>query len=109
MADEKPEMVKVACKIPNGIELRLFKQGFDDGTGQRPLIHDQTKPRVFLAGPNTLGAGVGNTMVETAPAVHSDVDAEYFAEWLKQNEKNPLVTKGFIVQVDKEREEREAK
>lgn len=109
MADEKPDMVKVACSIPNGLELHLFVQGFDDGTGVKPMHRDYTQPRVFLSGPNSIGAGVGNTMLNGAEPVHTEVPAPFFETWLKQNENNPLVVKGLIAQVDKEREGREGK
>lgn len=109
MSEVARSKVRVSCLIPNGLELRLFTKGYDDGTGFRPIIEDRSKPRVFLAGPNSLAAGVGNTMLTASEPVVTEVDAEYFALWLEQNEKNTLVTGGLIAKVDDESSAREEK
>lgn len=106
---EERRKIRVSCSIPNGIELRLFVRGVDDGTGAHPYVEDRSRPRVFLAGPSSLHAGVGNTMMTTQEPAVTEVDEEYFAEWLKQNEKNTLVTGGLIAQMGEERTAREEK
>ena len=83
------DMVKVACRVPNGISIRRFKHGYDDGTGYKPMIPDGLP--VFLPGPSSLHTGVGNTSADADPVV-SEVDAEWWAAWLEENKLNPLVT-----------------
>ncbi len=97
MPDEaKRKTVKVGCLVPNGVELRLFRKGEDDGTGSgyRPIIPDLDAPSVTLRGPHGLGMGANAMTAE--PEINEGIDAGFFDTWLKANEKNTLVQKGLI-------------
>lgn len=85
-------MVKVACLIPNGIMIRRSKQGFDDGTGDgvKPMIHDG--PGIRLNGPSSLHTGAGATDRQDLPVAITEVEDEWWAAWLEQNQNSPLVT-----------------
>lgn len=82
MAEEQKRTVPVMCGIPGGVELRVFAPGYDDGTGL------QNRPRVvasaILKGPTA------------GEPTQTDVDAEVWDAFLKQNEKNPLITSGQV-------------
>jgi hypothetical protein len=73
----------VACKLPHGIELRLYKVEKD--------IPAQLLPGdpVVLAGSNSDGAlgGYGFT---------DNVDAGFFSAWMDQNQNFPAVRAGLI-------------
>ncbi len=90
--------VKIACLIPNGIYVRLYKSGFDDGTGDgvKPTVHDG--PAVRLNGPSPLHTGVGNTDPVDIEPGFTEVDAEWWEKWVEQNAINPAVaTKQIFV------------
>lgn len=86
------EVIKVACSVPNGLELRIMRQ-FDDGVGMKHQVGERS---FLLAGPrNTLG-GVGSN---DAGAIVSEVDAETWRAWLAQNPGNPLLEAGVIREI----------
>lgn len=89
-------MVKVACTVPNGITLRLYKSGYDDGTGDgvKPMVYDGDQVR--LAGPSSLHTGAHATARGDIEPTLTEVDGEWWAKWIKQNENNPAVTGGHI-------------
>ncbi|MHB8272525.1 hypothetical protein [Bradyrhizobium sp.] len=92
---EKPK-VKVACSVPNGLAIRLFKVGYDDGTGDnvRPMIGDG--PGIRLNGPSSLHTGAGNTGgIGLEPGI-TEVDAAWWAAWLAQNQQNPFVGEKMV-------------
>lgn len=90
------ETARVACDIVNGISVRLMKPGFDDGTGDgvKPMIHDGAA--VTFRGPSSLHAGTANSSGAGAEPVVTEVDAGWWARWLEQNEKSPIVTGGHL-------------
>ena len=71
------EFARVHCKIPNGVVLRTF----EPDEGPFGVISYFEKARV------TLTAGDNN------------VDPEFFAEWMKANSDNDLVTNNFIKEI----------
>jgi len=95
--EQERKTVKIRCGVANGIELQLWKQGFDDGTGVKPTVVDGLPVR--LKGPSGLRAGVGNTNLKDLIEV-TEVDAEWWSKWLAQNAKNPMVEMGFIGPVE---------
>ena len=101
-ADDTRKTVRVACRLVNGIELRLHKPGYDDGTGSgyRPAILDR---RVALKGPHSRAAGVGQASMGE-PLINEGVDADFMAAWLSQNAKSMLVGERLIYVVDGEPE-----
>lgn len=103
-----PKVVTVACKLPNGLLLRLFDWGeqvepvVGGGTRvtriSRPRtdtvsINGNSVPMNGMAPPFTVidahrrGDGFGLT---------HNVDAEFFAEWMRQNKDAPYVKEGLI-------------
>ena len=91
MNDEK-KFVKIACHVPNGIIIRLAKIGPDDGTGDGEKMMGHDGPGVRLNGPSALHTGAGNTSRGDLPPGLTDVEEGWWAAWLAQNPKNPLVT-----------------
>lgn len=87
--------IKVRCSVPNGIELRLFAEGHDDGTGHRPMR--PTGDPVILRGPSSLDGGISGTGTD---AVENEIPANFWQAWREQNWQNPLVTSGQIVPVE---------
>lgn len=84
------DTVKVACSVPNGVELRL---GFPSyGEARDP---NQTPRKVVLGGPNSARQSGANGMSPAGIGI-TDVDAAFFTEWLEANRLNPLVTSGAI-------------
>jgi hypothetical protein len=100
---EKTErrMVRVACLVPNGIMIRLQKDGRGDA-GVPVLVQDG--PGVRLNGPSTRNTGAGTTAPEGMEPGYTEVDAEWFKAWLDQHKMDPLVT-GEHVYEDPEGEE----
>ena len=98
------KMVKVGCRVPNGVMIRLSKPGFDDGTGSgvREMVHDG--PGVRLNGPSSIDTGAGNTDRRDLPPGETEVDAEWWRKWAEQHRLNPLLTSGnvFLLAEDEE-------
>ena len=97
-------MRRIACSIVNGIKLRLFKEGFDDGTGKCQVV--AYGDPVTLNGPSARAAGT------SAPSAGEPcitlVSDEFWDQWRGQNEgKNPLLDLGHIYDLDAKREEAE--
>ena len=90
--------VKVACHVPNGLTVCLFKQGFDDGTGVNPTVRDGDW--VKLKGPASLHTGAGATSRPDAAPGIIEVNAEWFDKWWAQNQKNPMVEMKLIGKVE---------
>jgi hypothetical protein len=85
--DER-KTARVACSIVNGVEIRL-------SSGLRP---DGIPGSVVLRGPDAVSAGTDNP--GTGAPVVTEVDDQWFALWLDQNEASPLVTSGAIRKLD---------
>jgi hypothetical protein len=97
--EENRKTVKVFCRVANGVELRLTKDGYDDGTGFHHKI--QYGEPVVLGGPSALHAGVNDHALHSpTAAAENEVDANFWAEWAKQNERNPLLAQGMIFSPD---------
>lgn len=102
MADER-KTVRVACTIPNGLELRIQREGHDDGSGVRHMVY--VGDPVVVRGPEATSAGVNQPAGEL---VTTEVDAGFFATWLAQHENDPLVTQRAIYAIDDAAERRQA-
>lgn len=92
--------VKIACRQIGGVQIRLWKKGWDDGTGDnvRPTVVDG--PPVALKGPSARLAGVQSSSPMDLEPEHTLVDADWWARWKDQNEgKNPLLDHGAIWEV----------
>lgn len=75
-------MIRVGCRIPRGLSLRLTKP-IEDGTGH-PQMRQYGDP-VVIAGPEAPGE----------EAV-TEVDEGFWSAWLGQNQTNPLVVNESI-------------
>jgi hypothetical protein len=93
-------ITKIACRQVNGVRIRLFKPGYDDGTGDgvKPIVGDG--PLVLLRGPSPVHAGAGDTGSLSSAPVINEVDADFADKWFAQNENNPLVKQGFVYRVE---------
>ena len=88
--------VTVFCRVANGVELCLFRPGYDDGTGSgyHPVLH--VGAPVVLKGPSARGAGANDGALHKFDGVPNEVDAEFWVAWAKQNALNPLFANGLI-------------
>lgn len=88
--------VKVACRHTNGLTIRLFRKGYDDGTGSgyQPIVADGAP--VKLNGPSPLHAGAGATARPDLEPGITEVDRGFMELWLNQNRLNPFVTRGMV-------------
>lgn len=91
--------VTVACKIPNGLRLRVFKETkvqepvMGGGTKEVPRF-DQDGPEVVVRGP---AVPFGQTLQFAASGYAlTTVDAEFWAKWREQNKDHDAVKNGLI-------------
>lgn len=98
-AKKSGEKVTVACKLPHGMRLRLFRMvdGVENVAGNTM----RTVQRAQQIGPDVVIKGVavefGKDKVLTAGfALTSGVDKEFFDEWLKQNQHHDAVKNHLI-------------
>lgn len=101
MADEpERKKVRIACRVPNGVKLRLFKPGYDDGTGSgiRATVIDGAP--VTIAGSPSLATGVNSPVPPRDDTTITEVDAEFWQKWREQNKLDPLLAHGVIYDVD---------
>jgi hypothetical protein len=94
--NEKPDgqrrKVRVACSVPNGIQLRLNQPG-PGGAGE-PMV-GQGAP-VVLTGPSSANTGAGaQTRTDLGPAI-TEVDEEFWRAWADQHKNDPLLTGGSV-------------
>ena len=96
-----PGTMTVACKIPNGLILRVFVPetysvpvmagGVKEVTRSRPTEWAQK-----INGPaRKLGQDTAHTIIHGAGLTHG-VDADLFALWLEQNKRSDYVLKGLV-------------
>lgn len=76
-----PDVVRVTCSVPNGVELRLFEPR-EEPLGVTTMV--QTGETARLLGPTADGPG------------HTDVDKAFYDKWLEQNPDSPLLARGLI-------------
>lgn len=104
--------VTVACNVANGLVLKLYKfenkyeavMGLPDAKRlTKEAVLDESQGTVTLFGPAPeiskdpahrciVVRGLNNSAYALTP----NVNAEWFAEWLKQNEQNPIVRNGCV-------------
>jgi hypothetical protein len=97
------EKVQVACHVPNGIMIALWKQGYDDGTGDnvKPTIRDGVTVR--LNGPPAIHTGVNATDGAGLPPGLTEIDAEWWAKWWAANQRNPFVLEKRVYRYEPEK------
>lgn len=93
--------VSVACKVPNGLILRLFEPveanepvmggGFRKVHAFRP-----TGKNVTIKGPAHRLEMAPSVPVIGGYGLTHGVDADFWSKWLEQNKESPLVTSGQI-------------
>jgi hypothetical protein len=99
--------VTVACKVANGLLLRLFKMVEDAepvlGGGTRKIKRaEQIGEAVKINGPGAALFGRNPAYpVVAGYALTPNVDAEFFTEWLKQNKDHDAVKANLIFAYDK--------
>lgn len=91
--------VRVFCNVPNGLTLRLFKP-FADGTGMSQMVP--------FGEPVTIGGPRSPQHDNLAPAeqyVATDIDPQFWAAWLKQNDGSDLLSSRGLYAEEEKREE----
>jgi hypothetical protein len=96
-----PGTVTVACKYPNGIKARLYKQMTVQqavfGGGVRDIqIPVPSGDLVTFKGPAAPFGVLPKIPIVGGYALTSGIDADWFAEWLKQNETTDLVKNKIV-------------
>lgn len=91
--------IKVGCRLPQGIRLRVFEPG-KDAFGENVL---NEIGEVALAGSGRHVAAPGGLDGKDDDGVaFTDADADLWAKWLKQNEKSDLITSGAVFEKGKQ-------
>lgn len=97
--------VTVACKFPAGLVLQLcrkvsYMEETMSGGSRERVRYDKVGAIVVVRGPampnGQVPKGYKRPEVEGGYALTRGVDADFFEEWLKQNEENPLVVNKMI-------------
>ena len=93
--DDERKTVTVYCRVVNGVTLRLFHMGHDDGTGSgyHPIV--SAGRDVFLRGPSARGAGV-QQRADMSVVVANEVDADFWTQWHAVHMNDPLSRQGMI-------------
>lgn len=100
----KAAFVTVACKIPTGVVLQLSKKTTwleETPSGSRERVrYDPVGATYVVQGPAT---AIGSTpkgykapLVAGGYALTPNIPADFFAEWMKQHELNPIVQSKMI-------------
>lgn len=87
--EKKRPTVKVACMVPNGLVVRLYREGRDRVSGAPCAEPDG--PAIRLNGTSALHTGAGSTSRDDLPPGITEVDQEWWDAWLRQNEKGAVV------------------
>lgn len=96
--------VTVACKIPHGIVMQLCQETtYWEETmtgGKERKRYDRTGEKVFIRG-NGRPVNPPQGFPEPGPSAGGygltyDVDADFFARWMEQNKRAPMVINGLI-------------
>lgn len=93
------QKITVACKLPHGMRLRLFKmvettENVSGNNVRMVKIAEQVGEDVVLKG-CAVAFGQDKPLFGGYALTHN-VDKEFFDEWLKQNEKHDAVKNGLI-------------
>lgn len=116
-AAEQPrsrETCTVACKVPAGLRLQLYKrEPFSEpvlGGGTRESSRAvRVAGPVIIAGPATPFGAAPRTQIIGGYALTHNVDAEFMRQWLKDNaDHEAVVNKMIFVQSNRDRAESEA-
>ena len=96
----------VACKIPNGLWLRVFDQIEQHepvmGGGTRPVKKAILRGEpVRVHGPATPFGEAPKCLIVGGYAHTPNVDADFFAKWLEQNADHDAVKNGLIFASEK--------
>jgi hypothetical protein len=105
MAQVERKMVQVACHIPNGIMICLWKPGYDDGTGDGVKTTIRDGATVRLNGPPSLHLGVNAMDGAGLPPGLTEIDHEWWTKWLAANQKNPFVMQKQVYLFEPEKTE----
>ncbi len=92
--------ITVACKYPHGVILQLYKQEMVEvaapGGPRKELKSFQVGEAVKINGPVAPTNQSSPHETSGGFALTHGVDAEFFREWMKQNEHSDLVKNGLI-------------
>jgi hypothetical protein len=95
------ETVTVACKIPNGLVMRLFEMvpGTEPvmGGGSREVkVSRQKGPTITLNGPSVRFGDIPPFSIVGGYALTPNVPADFFEEWKKQNSEQMFIKNNLI-------------
>lgn len=105
-----PGTVAVACRMPNGLRLRLWEfhdvedQVIGGGVRSRRMAHRSTKPgrpdEVVLNG-FSQPIGAMDRRIIGGYGITTGVDADFFTEWMRQNADSDLVKNNIVFSHEK--------
>ena len=101
--EDKVETVTVACKLPNGLRLRLFQAREVDypmmgGGFKRVKEHHPTGEEIVINGNSYPQDQAPRVPInDFGYALTRNVSKKFMDEWMKQNEKNEMVLKKIII------------
>lgn len=105
-----PGTVTVACRMPNGLRLRIWDfhevedQVIGGGVRMRRKAHISTKPgranEVVVKG-SSVPIGAMDNRIIGGYGITSGVDADFWNEWLKQNAESDLVKNHIVFASEK--------
>lgn len=99
--EREKQFVKVGCRVPGGIVLRLYRDGRNPDTGAPMPLPDG--PAVTLNGPSGRMSGAGDTHPENdEPGVTEGVDRDWIEAVLKQRAGDPLVSTDQVFLIEEE-------
>jgi hypothetical protein len=96
------DKVVVCCSVPTGMILRLFAmkptQELVMGGGYRDVMRAELMPgaRIRVNGPATPWGKIPTWRIEGSYALTENVDRNFWAEWVKQNDQHSAVTNEVI-------------
>lgn len=98
-AEKSAKTVTVACKLPHGMRLRLFKMV--DGVENVSGNNTRTVQRAIQVGEDVVVRGNAVAVGKEKPlvggyALTPNVSKEFFDEWMRQNQHHDAVKNGLI-------------
>lgn len=100
--------VSIGCKIPNGIVMRLHQYVEQDvpllgGGFQKQKIALPTGKEITLKGWARKMNEAPALLIDGYCAINSEVDADFWAQWLEQNKNAQYIKNGMIFAVSNDK------
>lgn len=98
-SNDSSATVTVACKLPHGVELRIFDM-IDavepTRDGGKPIKVAQPRPQTFIVRGASYPEGGAMPPIAGGFALTSGIPKEFWDKWLEDNAKSDMVRNGMI-------------